>query len=79
MRPTEEQIIAKGNGLHSGWAVYGRYWIAKALQGATLWEMSEGQTGPRRFYDSFAEAADIAEAAPSRFEREWTIKAAPQF
>lgn len=80
-RPTEEQIIEQGDGVFSGQAWYGAWFVVKALQGATLWEVARNIPGvPRQFFNTFAEAAEYAEAQGSaRFAhlREWTIKPSP--
>lgn len=74
MRPTEAQIIAKGDGVFSGVARYGRWMAVKALQGAVLWEVSEGPAAPRTFFNTWAEAADFVEATPTRLaSREWEV------
>lgn len=80
-RPTEEQIIEQGDGVYSGIAHYGAWAVQKALQGATYWEVWNSATGgPREFFDTFAEAAEHAEAQGSaRFAhlRAWTVETSP--
>lgn len=62
-RVAEAEVLAKGDGVFSGRVELGRWWVQKALRGATYWEVALGD-GPREFCDTYAEACDYAEAQP---------------
>ena len=73
MAPSEQELIERGDGVFSAYAVYGPWYVAKVLQGATYWEVSVGPDGRRDFYTDYAEAVAAVERTASRFPRSWRV------